>query len=156
MLPASQPASPEPDAGGSPGCTSFYTPRDRRNLRRFFRWTIAASLLYVGATAALRWRGAVPAALPWLLVAATLAFAVLAVRGYLAFLREADELLRRIELGGLAFGFGAGAVFSLLYPLLERLGAPALWGEATAVVMMLSWSAGAWLAARRYSARGAA
>jgi hypothetical protein len=89
--------------------------------------------------------------LPWLLVGLALGLAVQAIRSYLAFLREADELLRRIETEALALGFGAGAAFSLLYPLLEKLGAPQLDGHAAVMVMMLSWAAGSWLGARRYS-----
>jgi hypothetical protein len=158
-----RPASPEPlgtsaEADGSaaqrPACASFYTARDLRNQRRFLAWMLAGSLAYVGATLALK-RQAVPRALAWALAGLAWLLAILAVRSYLLFLRQADELLRRIELEALALGFGAGAVFSLLYPLLERLGAPELGGYATPLVMMLSWSAGAWLGTRRYSGRGA-
>jgi hypothetical protein len=69
----------------------------------------------------------------------------------LLFLRDADELLRRIETEALALGFGAGAVVGLVYPLLEKLGAPALGGHATLLAMMLSWGLGSWLGMRRYS-----
>jgi len=147
------------DARGSssaePGCEGFYTARDWRSTRRFLFWFLAAALAYCGATAALRWRESVPGALPWLLVGVALLLAIQAIRSYLAFLRRADELLRKIETEGLALGFGAGVVLSLLYPLLERLGAPQLDGHATALVMMISWGAGSWLGTRRYSGRGA-
>lgn len=134
-----------------PECGGFYTARDSRNQRRINLWLLAAMLAYLGATAALRWRESIPGALPWLLTGLTLVLAIQAIRVYLVFLRGADELLRRIQMEALALGFGSGAVFSLLYPLLERLGAPELDGHATAVVMLLSWSAGSWLGTRRYS-----
>ncbi len=138
-----------------PGCGGgFYTRRDLHNQRRITLWMLAAALAYVGATATLRWRASIPAALPWLALGLALALAFQATRSYLVFLREADELLRRIETEALALAFGAGAAFSLLYPLLEQLGAPDLGGYATAVVMMLSWAAGLWLGTRRYAGRG--
>jgi hypothetical protein len=160
-----RPSVPEPldsasAAGGSssagPGCGGFLTPRDARNQRRFNAWLLAAMLAYAGATAALRWRVSVPRPLPWLLAGLAWLLALLAIRSFLVFLREADELLRRIQTEALALGFGLGAVFSLLYPLLEGLGAPKLDGSTTALVMMLSWGAGSWLGMRRYAGRGAA
>jgi len=141
--------------GLAAGC-GFYTPRDARNLRRFNLWLFAASFAYVGATAALRWRESIPEVLPWVLVGLALLLAIQAVRSYLVFLRVADELLRRIQTDALALGFGLGVIFSMLYPLLEKLGAPDLKGQAPALVMMLSWSAGIWLGTRRYSGSGAA
>jgi hypothetical protein len=161
-------ADPRPQAAAEPGaapgsievspsaagCEGFYTARDARNQRRFNLWLCAAVLVYLGATAALRWRASMPGSLawlPWLLVGCASILAILATRSYLVFLRAADELLRRVQTEAMALGFGAGAVFSLLYPLFERLGAPVLAGEMTAVVMMISCAAGAWLGTRRYS-----
>lgn len=139
-----------------PGCAGFYTSSDSKNLRRFNLWVLAATLAYLAATAALHWRESIAAALPWLLTGLASLLAIQAARRYVLFLRRADELLRRIQTEALAFGFGSGAVFSLLYPLLERLGAPEVGQHATPVVMMLSWSAGSWLGARRYCGSGAA
>ena len=161
------PLPPEPGetparsaAGGSPrtgpGCAGFYTARDVRSQRRFNVWLFAAMLAYLGATAAIRWRGSVPGMLPWLLTGLAWILSLQATRSYLLFLRGADELLRRIQLEALALGFGAGAVFSLLYPLLEGLGAPKLDGNATVMVMMFSWGAGTWVVTRRYCGSGAA
>ncbi|HSM15358.1 MAG TPA: hypothetical protein VLA66_14925 [Thermoanaerobaculia bacterium] len=41
----------------------------------------------------------------------------------LRFLREADELLRKIHLEGMAYGFGVAFVLSTGAPLAERAGA---------------------------------
>lgn len=145
-----RPSSPEPGCGDG-----FYTARDARNQRRFTLWMLAAGLAYVGATAALRWRAALPGALPWLLSGLAWLLALQAIRRYVIFLRNADELLRRIQTEALALGFGAGAVVSMLYPLAEELGAPRLGGNAAALVMMLAWSAGTWLGTRRFSGKSA-
>ncbi len=141
-------STPEPIHGVS------HTVRDAQNTRRFQLRMLAAALAYIVATAALRWRGSISWASPglqWLLVGVAVLLALAALRAYLQMLRQADELQRRIHLEALGLGFAAGAVFALLYPLFELLGAPALGGRAIAVVMLLSWAAGSWLAARRFS-----
>jgi hypothetical protein len=69
----------------------------------------------------------------------------------LRFLRQADELLQKIQLEGLAIGFAAGAFFALGYQLLEHLGAPELDVSAPVTVMMFGWAFGQLLASRRYS-----
>jgi hypothetical protein len=162
---------PAPATEPEPKCASFYTARDRRNERRVNLWLPAAALAYAAATAAQRWHESLPRALPWLqrfpglqtlhwltwlLAGLATLCTVQAVRSYLVFLREADELLRRIQTEALALGFGVGAAFSLLYPLLAQLGAPDFGGNGIFVVMMLSWSAGIWLGSRRYSRGGGA
>ncbi len=74
-------------------------PEDRRN-----QW-IATGLLFVWAvafvgTAILIKRGVVPAGAPtYLMALVPTALGVLAVLAYMRFLRRADELLRRIQLG---------------------------------------------------------
>jgi hypothetical protein len=144
-------------SSSEPGCgDGFYTARDARNQRLFTLWMLAAGITYLGTAAALRWRTALPGALswlPWLLIGLAWLLAFQAIRRYVIFLRRADELLRRIQTEALALGFGAGAVVSLLYPLLELLGAPKLGEYAVAVAMMLVWSAGTWLGTRHYSGK---
>ena len=58
------------------------------------------------------------------------------------FLRNADELLRKIQLQGLAMGFGAGVVFVTGYQLLEAAGAAQMQTDHLIMVMMFSWVAG--------------
>jgi hypothetical protein len=128
-----------------------HSARDAKLERRTNVWLLAAALAYVGATAALRFPAVVPRALAGCAVALTLALFTLAIRSYLRFLHGADELLRRIQTEALALGFAAGAVFSLLYPLLEDLGAPDLGTHATPLVLMLGWGLGSWLGERRFS-----
>jgi hypothetical protein len=137
-----------------PGCGDRYSERDARIHRRAYRWLLAASLAYVAATAALRFRSGLPSLVPWLAVGLAVGLFALAIRAYLQFLRAADELQRRIETEALAIGFAAGTAFSLLYPLFERLGAPELGWQATPLVLMLSGGIGAWFGVRRYSRTG--
>jgi hypothetical protein len=160
--PAPEPAAdPSPAGAGAPSsaeprCVAgFYTARDARRLRRVNAWLIAAALADLGATAVLHRHASIPAVFLWLLVGAAWLLAIVATWSYLAFLRGADELLRRIQTDALAQGFGVGVLLSLFYPLLEELGAPKLDGHVTAAVMLLSWSAGSWLGMRRYSGGGA-
>lgn len=68
---------------------------------------------------------------------------------YLHMLREMDEFMRRVQLEGLAVGFGAGVVFAITYGLLEQVGAPES-GNRPIVVMMFAWAAGQLLALWRY------
>jgi len=146
--PSTPPSSDSSPSG--PGCDSFSTPRDRRNLRAFNLALFAMALCYVGASAALRWHERVPAAVPWVLFVLATIFAVDAARRYLVYLRQTDELLRRIQTEALAIGFGAGAASSLLFPLAEKLGVPGVDGRSVALVMILAWSAGSWAGMRRY------
>jgi hypothetical protein len=94
--------------------------------------------------------GAVPKAVVWLMIATTGILTLGAVQAYLRFIRVADELLRRIQLEALSLGFGAGAVFTLNYRLLERIGAQRLTVSAPFVIMMLFWAGGQNLGVRRY------
>jgi hypothetical protein len=128
-----------------------YSARDARLQLRTNYWLFAAALSFVAATAALRYRSVVPWALAALAVALTLALFALAIRSYLTFLHGADELLRKIQTEALALGFAVGAAFSMLYPLLQGLGAPELGSHATPMVMISCWALGSWLGERRYA-----
>ena len=96
----------------------------RRYLRRWGAALVAYLVLLPAATAVLNgfpdapWRYAV-ALLPvvpmaWLAVAALL------------FLREADELQRRLHLEALGFAFAAGSLVTFSYGLLQLAGLPTL------------------------------
>lgn len=118
--------------------------------RRFLLWMLAAAVAYVAATAALRRQPELPALLPWGLTALAMALAAGAIVAFRRYLRGADELVRKIEIDALAIAFGAGALFTMLYPLCERLGAPRLGLADAALVLMFAWMAGAWIGWRRY------
>ena len=130
--------------------TRDYARRDARNTRAFLLWVVLATLAYLGAALAVRHRAALPLPLPWLAIAAAALLSGLAVQRYVLYLREVDELKRRIETEALAVGFGAGTVLSLLAPLVQRLGLPWLDASVVAAVMMGVWAVASFLGNRRY------
>jgi hypothetical protein len=86
----------------------------------------------------------------WAVAAAPLVLSIPPLLAYLRFLRMTDELLRKIQLDGLALGFAAGLIVALGYPFLERAGAPELGSSGIAMAMMICWAAGQVLGLARY------
>ena len=149
-MPAAEVSEPEATPSFRALCSSLMTPRDRGNFRRVNIALAIWALVFLGSTALLRF-GAVEGAAAWLVALAPATMAVIAIRHYVRFLRAADELLRLIQLEGLALGFGAGFVFMTSWRLFERAGAPHLDVSDGLLVMILFWTLGQVLAARRYS-----
>lgn len=121
---------------------------DRRNQRWFIALFAAWALSFVGANRALR-LDTLQSPTSWLVAIAPVVLGLVAVFLYLRMLRGMDELMRRVQLEGLALGFGVGVVFVAGYGLLELAGAPG-WGNKPLAVMMFAWTAGQMLAIRRY------
>ena len=69
---------------------------------------------------------------------------------FIPFFRELDELQRRIQLEGLAFGFTATAVLTLSYGFLQNAGLPQVNWVWVWPVMGACWSLGLAIARRRY------
>jgi hypothetical protein len=122
------------------GCSG--TRQDRVNSRRFTLWCLAWAVAYVGAHWTLKADLQLATALVWLLVSAPILLMVRAVFSYMHFLRNADELLQKIQLQGLAMGFGAAVVFVTGYQLLEAAGANEMQSDHLIIVMVFSWMAG--------------
>ena len=131
------------------------TCRDRTNQRRMTVWSLVwtlAFLLVVFAIAA-GWL-----ATGWPAAAATLVPTVLGTitaLAHLKFLREADELRRKIELEALAIAFGAGVVgglalwmLSVAWPALDLADVDL---ALAAAGMLIVYSAASWLGRRRYA-----
>jgi hypothetical protein len=131
-------------------CSLLYTARDIRNYRNFTWWMTAAMLTFAAATILID-GNVLPAAAGWALTTATVVLMVAAMRSYIAFLRNADELLRKVHLEALAFAFGAGLVAMMGYRLCERLGAPKLDVNDGALVLFIAWIGGQWIGARRFA-----
>jgi len=95
----------------------------------------------------------------WLPFGATLAgvgvnavFGIATVLAYRRFLRETDELRRKIEVEALALAFGAGVVGGLTYWLLMVSGVLPAYGFAYILALMiLTHTAGVLIGLRRYS-----
>jgi hypothetical protein len=90
-------------------CNTLFTPRDRQNYQRFSAWMIGAMLTFMAATLLIDGAFVAPV-IGWTLTAIAIVLMVTAMRSYVLFLRVADELLRKVHLEALAFGFGAGVV----------------------------------------------
>ena len=88
------------------------------------------------------WR--IPVALSPMAPALCILWAV--IRG----IAEMDELQRRIQLEGLAFGFGGTAIVTLSYGFLQNVGFPPLSMFVVWPVMAVLWILGLRLATRRY------
>lgn len=127
-----------------------YTATDRRNLRIFNVWALVWIAAWLAATYLIRTELVAAGPLAYGLVLLTGVLGILAIRSYIHFLRQADELLSKIQLEALALGFGAGAVFMVVYRLCERLGAPRLDSTGPLMAMVLVWSVSQLLVARRY------
>ena len=69
---------------------------------------------------------------------------------YLKFLREADELARKIQFDGIAFAFGVGILLTVGYQMFEWAGAPVLELSTVATIMLVAFSVGQINAMRRY------
>ena len=115
---------------------------DQRNGNRFAAWCLAWAVCYVGASMTLKGDFDLSTPLVWLLVAIPNLLSLVAVFSYMRFLRMADELLRKIQLEGLAMGFAAGVILVTGYQLFEAAGARELQTDHIIIVMMFSWVAG--------------
>lgn len=134
------------------GAACETTPRDRRNQRSVLFWSLAWVVTWLAVNYAI--------SKDWLLpgvpaIAASLVPIALGVGTfwvYRRFLREADELRRKIELEALAFSFGVGVIGGMLYWLLARAGA---FEEvdllALVTVMLATYSVGVVVGRRRYA-----
>jgi len=131
-------------------CAGSGTAADRRNQKWFVAWTFAWAATFVVAIWGLKNHREALGVGGWALALLPNIFAIGTMLAYLKFLRNADELLRRIQLEGLAIGFGTGIIFAMGYQLLERAGAPALAVDDFMLVLCGGWVAGQLIATWRY------
>jgi Na+/glutamate symporter len=75
---------------------------------------------------------------------------IFAVFAFVRFLGRMDELQRRIHLEALGFAFGASAILTFAYGLLENAGLPRLSYIWVLPAMALLWGLGAAVASWRY------
>lgn len=130
--------------------SAAFTPKDRHNYAVFSRWMLGAMVVFVAATISIdaKW---IPNAGGWALTILSVVLMLLSIRAYIFFLRNADELLRKVHLDALALAFGFGTVAMMGYRLCERLGAPKLDINDSFLVMLLTWAAAQWFGYRRYA-----
>ena len=131
--------------------STLLTSRDAANLRTFGYWVIALAATLIAGTYVIEARVLPDLALGWAIPAIALFLGIMTVRAYVAFIRNSDELLRKIVIEGLAWGVGAAVIFMPVYRLCERLGAPRLDSVDPLLVIILAWAIGHWRGMRRYA-----
>ena len=70
---------------------------------------------------------------------------------FIRYLREADELLRKIQLEAIALGFGAGVLATFTGSLVSRLMEKSLDGGDILLVMVAVYALGVIVGTRRYA-----
>ena len=125
--------------------------RDRQNQRRIVLWAFAWALSFITVTLEIT-KVRLSFGVTLAGVVANALFGIATVLAYRRFLRETDELRRKIEVEALALAFGAGVVGGLTYWLLMVSGALPAYGFAYIfALMLLTHSAGVLIGRRRYS-----
>lgn len=132
------------------GCSAELGPGDYANYRRFLLLTLAwvASLLLT-VTGLNTWGNALGPVRYAVALVPTVVF-LAAIGAYVRFLREADELTRKIQVQAMAVGFGAALVCLMGYPVLEKVGAPPLDLDLLVMPMMLAYVVTVYRQQRRY------
>ena len=125
------------------------SPRERRAGGWF---SVAAFIWAVAWVAAVYTLGhqLVAAPMSWVIAAVPAVFGVTMLLLFARYLRELDELQRRIQLGALAFGLGVTWIAITAYPVFELAGAPKAGSASYILVMVLSYMAGNVVAWVRY------
>jgi hypothetical protein len=113
----------------------YGTATDRKNSRRTTQFSIIWAASIIVATWVVKFLD-LPAALVWVIALAPNLAALLTLSAYMKYLRMADELQRRIQLEGLAIGFGVGWFFAIGYLVAQAAGAPEL--PLTAMILVLT------------------
>lgn len=76
--------------------------------------------------------------------------AIFAMIAYMRFVGRVDELQRRIQFEGLAFGFGSAGILTFTYGFLENVGFPHISWLIVFPLMIALWGIGVALASWRY------
>jgi len=127
------------------------TARDRTNLNRANGWMVLWLVFFAAATWLIKTGVVTVGPLGWLVAILPTAVGVVAILGFGRFLREADELQRKIQLQALALGFGAGLFAGFGYRLFEGLGAPEARISDASIVIVFFYLIGLWMGRRRYA-----
>ena len=123
---------------------------DRRNGRRVMLASLLWATVFVGSTRLLESESGPTGFAAWVIAGFCAALGLVALAMYRRFLLDADELTRKIQLEGLAFGFGAGLLFSLTYELFNDAGAPDVSMTQAGTVLIVGYMAGVLRATRQY------
>lgn len=132
-------------------CAGAGRPADCRNSRRFNRLVLLWGGAYVALHFAFEFTD-LAGPLAWTLMAVPVLLSVIAIRAFMRLMREADELMRRIQLESIAAAFAVGIILHLGIIELGWLGVPvlSLFQQMTIFVMLLTYSAAFNILSRRY------
>lgn len=131
-------------------CTQL-TARDRRNQWRTLGWLFVWMVSFLSVAFAIRTE-ALPAGLwTYLAIAGSTALGLVTVLAYMRFIRQADELQRKIQLEALALGFAGGFVAQFAFSLIERVGIMEVDIGDPFLVMCICFAVGLFVGARRYA-----
>jgi len=127
------------------------TASDRRNLNRANVWLAFWLVSFAASTFIIKSEVTSTGIVGWIVAAIPTVVGLGAMLAYGRYLRQADELQRRIQLQALAVGFGVAFFFGFGYPLLEKVGAPTADISDVSVLMAFFYFVGLWLGRRRYA-----
>lgn len=126
------------------------TEADRRNNRLFSRWCLVSAIGFCAVIFLFAYYPQLEGPVSWMLAMIPVVLAVATLRLFLRLLRQADELMRKVQVEGIAVGFGAGAIFCVGSFTLEQAGVPGLPMIIAILPMMIGWAVGALLVAWRF------
>ena len=126
------------------------TEADDRNIKVFSLWSFLWAAGFVLVVYLVKHYPEALGPFSWVLALVPLVLVVPVMRAFLRYLREADEFTRKVQLEGIAMGFGAGFAFCMGYYTLEQFGAPPLPVMASILPMALGWALGSLFVASRY------
>lgn len=126
------------------------TEKDQRNIRAIWIWSLAWAIGLSAVVFALQFFPQLKGPVAWLLATIPIVLSVGLVNVLLRFLRDADEFMRKVQLEGIAIGYGAGAIFLMGYHVLEHVGARQLPMVVAILPMALGWVVGSFLVAYRH------
>ena len=126
------------------------TEQDRRNQWVATAWVLAWGLAFAGASLLLG-RELVVGPGRWAIAIVPTLIGLGAFLVYRRFLVQADELQQKIQLHGLAFGFGVGVIGSVGLELLEDASGMAFNTSTPMVLMVAAYAIAIFRGLRRYS-----
>ena len=131
-------------------CDVGLSERDRRNQRILLAWMFAWMAAWVGASLLIDRVLATGSAATLVAALAPNLLGIAAVRAFMTFLREVEELQRKVQLDALAFAFGVGVMAIIGLELANEAGLYEGSPTDALMFMAVSYSLGVTLGWRRY------
>ena len=131
-------------------CPVELTARDRYNQKILLVWTFAWAASWVGATFLITRVLETPGTISVVIALLPNVLGIATVGTYMKFLRETEELQRKVQLDALALGFGVGMVAMVGLELLGRTGLFEGDPSDALIFMVTAYSLGVTLGWRRY------